>query len=92
MVRASGWATLYRWLAEMRLPGEATLEFRLEEIAPGQTMLQQVAHFLPRGLLGLLYWYAVTPFHNFVFDGMLKGFAKAISKPVIRGPERMEDV
>jgi uncharacterized protein YbjT (DUF2867 family) len=78
-------------VAEMRLPGEATLEFRLEETAPGQTMLQQVAHFLPRGLLGLLYWYAVTPFHNFVFDGMLKGFAKAISKPVIRGPERMEE-
>jgi uncharacterized protein YbjT (DUF2867 family) len=76
-------------VAEMRLPGEATLEFRLKEIAPGQTMLQQVAHFLPRGLLGLLYWYAVTPFHNFVFDGMLKGFARAISKPVLSGPERM---
>ncbi|GFE57477.1 SDR family oxidoreductase [Geobacter sp. AOG1] len=76
-------------VAEMKLPGEATLEFRIEEIAPGKTMLQQVAHFLPRGLLGLMYWYAVTPFHNFIFDGMLRGFGKAISKPVIRGPERM---
>ena len=82
------------WLllvAEMKLPGEATLEFRLEEIAPGQTLLQQIAHFLPRGLLGLLYWYAVTPFHNFIFNGMLRGFGKAIAKPVIRGPERMID-
>ena len=78
-------------VAEMKLPGEATLEFRLEEVAPGQTMLQQVAHFLPRGLLGLLYWYAVTPFHNFIFNGMLRGFATAISKPVLRGPERMPE-
>ncbi|HLO25349.1 MAG TPA: SDR family oxidoreductase [Geobacteraceae bacterium] len=83
----------YRLLlvAEMKLPGEATLEFRIEEISPGQTMLKQVAHFLPRGLLGLLYWYAVTPFHNFIFNGMLRGFATAISKRVIRGPERIAD-
>lgn len=78
-------------VAEMKLPGKATLEFRLEEIAPGQTMLQQIAHFLPLGLLGLLYWYAVTPFHNFVFNGMLRGFGKVIVKPVIRGPEPMRD-
>lgn len=76
-------------VAEMKLPGEATLDFRIEEISPGQTVLKQVAHFLPRGLLGLLYWYAVTPFHNFIFNGMLKGFAQAISKQVIRGPERI---
>jgi uncharacterized protein YbjT (DUF2867 family) len=76
-------------VAEMKLPGEATLDFRLEEIAPGQTLLTQVACFLPQGLLGLLYWYAVTPFHNFIFDGMLTGFAKVSCKPIIRGPERM---
>jgi uncharacterized protein YbjT (DUF2867 family) len=78
-------------VAEMKLPGKATLEFRLEEIAPGQTMLQQIAHFLPLGLLGLLYWYAVTPFHNFIFNGMLRGFGKVIVKPVIRGPEQMAE-
>jgi uncharacterized protein YbjT (DUF2867 family) len=78
-------------VAEMKLPGEATLEFRIEEISPGQTLLKQTARFLPQGLLGLLYWYAVTPFHNFVFNGMLKGFATAISRPVVRGPERLAD-
>jgi uncharacterized protein YbjT (DUF2867 family) len=78
-------------VAEMKLPGEATLEFHIEEISPGETLLKQIAHFLPRGLLGLIYWYLVTPFHNFIFDGMLKGFAAAISKPVIRGPERILD-
>jgi uncharacterized protein YbjT (DUF2867 family) len=76
-------------VAEMKLPGKATLEFRLEEIAPGQTMLQQIAHFLPLGLLGLLYWYAVTPFHSFIFNGMLRGFGKVIAKPVLRGPEQI---
>ena len=76
-------------VAEMKLPGEATLDFRLEEIAPGQTLLTQVACFLPRGFLGLLYWYAVSPFHNFIFDGMLRGFAEVSGKPTIRGPERM---
>ena len=76
-------------VAEMKLPGEATLDFRLEEVAPGQTLLTQVACFLPRGFLGLLYWYAVTPFHNFIFDGMLRGFAQKSGKPVIRGPEPM---
>jgi len=78
-------------VAEMKLPGEATLEFCIEEISPGKTLLKQSAHFLPRGLLGLMYWYAVTPFHNFIFNGMLKGFAAAISKPVIHGPERIID-
>jgi uncharacterized protein DUF2867 len=78
-------------VAEMKLPGEATLEFHIEEISPGETLLKQIAHFLPRGLLGLIYWYLVTPFHNFIFNGMLRGFAAAISKPVIRGPERILD-
>lgn len=78
-------------VAEMKLPGEATLEFCIEEISPGVTLLKQVAHFLPYGLLGLLYWYAVTPFHNFIFNGMLRGIGTAISRPVIRGPERIPD-
>jgi uncharacterized protein YbjT (DUF2867 family) len=76
-------------VAEMKLPGEATLDFRLEEVAPGRTLLTQVACFLPRGFLGLAYWYAVTPFHNFVFDGMLRGFAKVSGSKIVRGPERM---
>jgi hypothetical protein len=37
-------------------------------------------------LLGLAYWYSVTPFHNFVFDGMLRGIAKAAKTPIISGP------
>lgn len=74
--------------AEMKLPGEAVLAFRLIPRASGQTELQQIAKFLPRGLFGILYWYAVMPFHHYVFNGMLKGIARASAKSVIQGPER----
>jgi hypothetical protein len=55
----------------MKLPGEAWLEFRMvgEE---GKEVLTQTATFRPRGVLGRLYWYAVLPFHFFVFEGMLR--------------------
>ncbi len=55
--------------AEMKLPGEAWLEFRIIQ-KDKKDYLQQAATFRPRGLWGRLYWYAVFPFHHFVFDGM----------------------
>lgn len=76
--------------AEMKLPGEAVLSFTLNEREDGSTELLQVAHFLPRGLLGLLYWYGVTPFHSFVFSGMLRGIARATGKKTLYGPVRVE--
>ncbi len=77
--------------AEMKLPGEAVLSFRIKELDDGQVELQQIARFLPRGLLGLLYWYSVLPFHHYVFNGMLQGIAKASGKVVLQGPERFEN-
>ena len=58
--------------AEMKLPGEATLEFILTERNANETLLTQRAQFLPRGLSGLLYWNCVAPLHHYVFRGMLK--------------------
>jgi uncharacterized protein YbjT (DUF2867 family) len=55
--------------SEMKLPGEAWLEFRAVEKS-GKNFLQQTATFRPKGLLGRIYWYLVLPFHYFVFDGM----------------------
>ncbi|WP_298287984.1 SDR family oxidoreductase [uncultured Lutibacter sp.] len=52
--------------AEMKLPGEAWLEFKIED-----NILYQTATFRPQGVAGRLYWYAVTPFHWFVFNGMI---------------------
>jgi uncharacterized protein YbjT (DUF2867 family) len=60
--------------AEMKLPGEAWLEFSIVDRDLAQ-VLRQTATFRPRGLLGRLYWYAVWPFHVFVFDGMIDRIA-----------------
>jgi len=70
--------------AEMKLPGEALLEFTLEPLAGGRTNLVQTARFLPKGLIGLLYWYAVLPLHAVVFRGMLGGIRRSAEAA---GPE-----
>jgi hypothetical protein len=56
--------------AEMKLPGEAWLEFHIKD-ENGKSTLFQTATFRPKGLLGRLYWFAVLPFHHFIFNGML---------------------
>ena len=58
--------------AEMKLPGEAWLEFKLVK-----NKLYQRAVFRPKGLWGRLYWYSVLPFHAFVFKRMITSLAKA---------------
>jgi uncharacterized protein YbjT (DUF2867 family) len=55
--------------AEMKLPGEAWLEFKIVN-NNGKFSLHQTATFRPKGLLGRLYWYSVMPLHYFVFNGM----------------------
>lgn len=62
--------------AEMKLPGEALLEFSVEPEAGGSRLVQ-VARFQPRGLLGLAYWYAVLPLHGVVFSRMIQGIRRA---------------
>lgn len=57
--------------AEMRLPGEAWLEFHIRT-QEGKEILYQTATFRPSGVLGRLYWYSVLPFHFFIFDGMIR--------------------
>lgn len=64
-------------IAEMRLPGIAMLQFKIDSLSDGEVRLTQTARFIPAGLLGMLYWWMVTPLHNFVFDGMLRGIVKA---------------
>jgi uncharacterized protein YbjT (DUF2867 family) len=58
--------------AEMRLPGEAWLEFRIDE----KNQLHQIATFRPKGLLGRMYWYSLVPFHYFIFGGMIRNICK----------------
>ena len=61
--------------AEMRLPGEAWLEFKIED-----NILKQTATFRPRGLWGRLYWYSVLPFHGIIFSGMINNLVKVESQ------------
>ena len=63
---------LLRLRAEMRLPGDAWLQWQIEPDGGGAT-ITQTARFHPRGLLGRLYWIAVAPFHRFIFPGLLTG-------------------
>jgi hypothetical protein len=53
--------------AEMKLPGEAWLEFEIRN-----NILYQTATFRPLGIWGRNYWYSVFPFHGYIFRGMLR--------------------
>ena len=57
--------------AEMKLPGEAWLEFKIKPRKDGRYEICQTATFRPEGLFGRAYWYAVLPFHHFIFNGMI---------------------
>jgi len=57
--------------AEMRLPGEGWLEFRIQD-----DVLTQTATFRAKGLLGRLYWICVFPLHGIIFKGLIKELAE----------------
>ncbi|CAA6822474.1 MAG: Putative nucleoside-diphosphate-sugar epimerase [uncultured Sulfurovum sp.] len=57
--------------AQMKVPGNAWLEFKIED-----NKLIQSAYFYPKGLLGRLYWYALIPIHYFVFNNMINSIIK----------------
>lgn len=58
--------------AEMKLPGEAWLEFSIK----GDQTFHQVATYRPKGVLGRWYWYVLMPFHFFIFKGMARRIAR----------------
>jgi hypothetical protein len=68
-----------RLLAEMRLPGHAWLEWTVSE-GPDGTQVRQRALFVPRGLLGRLYWYVLVPPHVLIFSRMLRGIVAAAER------------
>jgi hypothetical protein len=69
--------TLLRLRAEMKLPGQAWLEFSIDPRDAVSPVLHQKALFIPRGLAGHLYWWAISPFHNVVFGSMIANLADA---------------
>jgi uncharacterized protein YbjT (DUF2867 family) len=78
-------------IAEMKLPGRATLEFQIEKgpESSRSCRLYQAARFVPKGLWGILYWYGVLPFHAYLFGGMLRKIAWAAEAK--KGAENADD-
>ncbi|BBO89053.1 SDR family oxidoreductase [Desulfosarcina ovata] len=75
-------------LAEMKAPGDALLEFLITPRGNGRVELKMVSRFLPRGLLGILYWYALLPTHQWLFEGLLRSVAARTGLAVDSGPEK----
>lgn len=65
-----------RLRAEMKMPGEAWLQFACLPRQAGHTLLRMTVFFRPRGFAGQLYWAALYPFHVFLFDGMHQAIAR----------------
>lgn len=63
---------MLRLRAEMKLPGEAWLEFQTAPASESNSVLTQIAYFAPKGLVGLLYWYLLYPFHALIFSGLIR--------------------
>jgi len=66
---------LMRLRAEMKVPGDAWLQFESIPQENGKTLLTVNAFFDVHGVTGLLYWYAMYPFHKFIFDGLTNQLA-----------------
>ena len=60
----------------MKAPGSGVLEFELEPRADGGTRLTETAYWHPRGVWGLLYWYAMFPAHLFLFRAMTRAMVR----------------
>ncbi|MFZ3044769.1 MAG: SDR family oxidoreductase [Desulfatirhabdiaceae bacterium] len=78
--------------AEMKMPGEAVLDIRIEPDGTGITRLDFLSRFLPRGLPGLIYWYVLYPFHEWIFKGMLIAIARKSQKAIATPPGRFTPV
>lgn len=72
---------LLRLKAEMKVPGRAWLQFEVTDGDGGRSTITQTAVFDPSGLFGLVYWYALWPFHGYIFGGMLRNIVAAAAAP-----------
>jgi uncharacterized protein YbjT (DUF2867 family)/uncharacterized protein YndB with AHSA1/START domain len=80
-------------VAEMKIPGAATLELKLEpEAFQGMetTRLSLLTSFRPRGIWGLIYWWSMYPAHGLLFPAMLRNIARAAHAPVLGGPRKLQ--
>jgi len=71
---------LLRLRAEMKVPGDAWLQFEARPQSDKETLLVQTAFFAPKGLSGLAYWYLLYPIHALVFSGLIRNLARRAEK------------
>jgi hypothetical protein len=64
----------------MRLPGSAWLEWAVHPIEDGSTRVVQRARFVPTGVWGRAYWWALVPFHGLIFPAMLRRIVRAAER------------
>ncbi|MEO5919065.1 MAG: DUF2867 domain-containing protein [Candidatus Limnocylindrales bacterium] len=69
--------------AEMKVPGQAWLQYEISESGAGSHLVQ-TAYFEPKGLPGLAYWYVLYPIHTLIFRGMVR----VISERAVRLADR----
>ena len=82
---------LLRLRAEMKMPGRAWLEFTVSSTADGSSVLRQRAIYWPRSFAGHAYWWAVAPFHAFVFPPMARHIVEfAESRKVTRAVTQLD--
>lgn len=65
-----------RLRAEMKIPGQAWLDFEADPQSDGSTLLRQTAHFAPRGPFGYLYWWTLYPLHRIIFSDLIQAIAR----------------
>lgn len=88
---------LIRLRAEMKIPGDAWLQFKVIPQGEKRTQLVQTAYFAPKGLAGLLYWYLLYPIHSLVFSGLINALVRqsiSASRKGLQGdhPDPSEEV
>jgi hypothetical protein len=74
-------------LSEMKAPGDALMEWRIQPRTSKQIQLEMVSRFLPFGLAGLAYWYGMLPVHDWLFKGTLTRLVEICNGRALRSPE-----
>ena len=74
-------------LSEMKLPGDATLEFKLRDRSEQEVEVVLTVRFLPKGILGLLYWHLFYKIHKRVIKNMLLNMARSFNRTIILSPQ-----
>jgi hypothetical protein len=75
---------MLRLRAEMKVPGKAWLQFEVNSLENGNSLLSQTAYFAPKGLFGLLYWYVLYPLHGLIFSGLIQELKKLAESQMLQ--------